>query len=415
MEIRNEKKTTKATTITRSKSRNGTGYVRQRTDGRWEGQYYFNGDRKSCYGSTEEECRGKLNVIFGQIYRGSYSEGSMMPLYTYLHHWHYEYTQIKPATHGNYDTYIENHIFNSKLGSIPLKKICIDDLSSFFKAKQTSGRMDGKPGGLSPKTLRNIRNMISEALDFAVNNLRLIDINPCKGVKTPKVLPPPIHVYTGYHQNKIERAALEHENINALMVLIDLYTGLRIGELCGLMWSDFGPNKEYFDIHRIIERLKVQWADHRIDYERVPILNAKNGGTTALYFGTPKTEKGKRRIFTSDQAVLGFEKIEAYQKENGIYRENGFVFLQSNGNPYESKTYNDLYRDVLRKADVDYRNFHTLRHTFATRAYELAFDIPTLSEILGHAQKSTTENMYGHSLDDTKKKAMAKFNSGILY
>ena len=125
MKTRNEEKSTKTTSITRSKSRNGTGYVRQRTDGRWEGQYYFNGDRKSCYGSTEEECRGKLNVIFGQIYRGSYSEGSMMPLYTYLHHWHYEYTQIKPATHGNYDTYIENHIFNSKLGSIPLKKFAL--------------------------------------------------------------------------------------------------------------------------------------------------------------------------------------------------------------------------------------------------------------------------------------------------
>ena len=66
--------------------------------------------------------------------------------------------------------------------------------------------------------------------------------------------------------------------------------------------------------------------------------------------------------------------------------------------------------DVLQRAGVDYRKFHTLRHTFATRAFELAFDIPTLAEILGHAQKTTTENMYGHSLDDTKKSAMARFN-----
>lgn len=101
-----------------------------------------------------------------------------------------------------------------------------------------------------------------------------------------------------------------------------------------------------------------------------------------------------------------FNEIEAYQKQRNIYKPDDFVFLQKNGNPYEPRTYNRLYRDVLKRAEVDYRNFHTLRHTFATRA----FDIPTLAEILGHAQKSTTENMYGHSLDDTKKKAMEKFN-----
>lgn len=134
-----------------NRSRNGTGHVRLRSDGRWEGQYYFDGDRKSCYGKTEEECQGKLNILLGKIYRGSYIEESQMPLYTYLHHWHYEYTEIKPATHGNYDTYIEGHILGSRLGSIPLKKLMLDDFISFFKEKQTSGRLDGRPGGLSPK------------------------------------------------------------------------------------------------------------------------------------------------------------------------------------------------------------------------------------------------------------------------
>lgn len=94
--------------------------------------------------------------------------------------------------------------------------------------------------------------------------------------------------------------------------------------------------------------------------------------------------------------MLGFERIETYQKKNG--------------NLYELRTYNDLYRDIIKRTGVDYRNFHTLRHMFATRAYELAFDIPTLAEILDHAQKTTTENIYGHSLDDTKKKIMVKFS-----
>ena len=140
------------------------------------------------------------------------------------------------------------------------------------------------------------------------------------------------------------------------------------------------------------------------------MVGGKENGATALYLGPPKTESGKRRIYTNGQAVLGFSRIEEYQRKMGFYRSDGFVFMNSIGNPYEPRSYNNLYRDVLQRAGVDYQNFHTLRHTFAARAFELAFDIPTLAEILGHAQKTTTENMYGHSLDDTKKNAMARFN-----
>lgn len=74
------------------------------------------------------------------------------------------------------------------------------------------------------------------------------------GLRTPKVTLPKIQVYTERHQERIELAALQHENKNALLVLIDLYTGLRIGELCALAWQDFNSSKEYFDISSILER-----------------------------------------------------------------------------------------------------------------------------------------------------------------
>lgn len=394
----------------RKKSRNGTGYVRPRSDGRWEGQYYFEGERKSCYGKTEEECQGRLNVILGKIYLSVYVEGSQMPLYTYLHKWHLDYLDVRPSTHINYDTYIEKHIFHSRLGSIPLKKLCLDDFVTFFREKEVSGRLDNKPGGLAPKTLRNIRNMLSEALEFAINNLRWLEWNPMAGLRTPKVTLPKIQVYTQTNQDSIELAALSHENKNALLVLIDLYTGLRIGELCALSWSDFGPGREYFDISFILERLSKKWAKERSEYRQIPIAGANPDAATALYLGPPKTESGRRRIHMSEQAISAFHDIERQQRSLGLYKPNGFVFRQENGNPYEPSSYRNLYRDVLCRANVDYQKFHTLRHTFANRAFELDFDIPTLAEILGHAQKSTTENMYGHSLDDSKRRNMAKFN-----
>ncbi len=152
--------------------------------------------------------------------------------------------------------------------------------------------MDGKKGGLSPKTLRNIKVMISEALNYAVNNLRILEHNPIAGLKLPKVVRRKINVLSQKSRIKLERTSLAYDKtMNALMIYLN--TGLRIGKYCGLMWPDFSPNKEYV-------------------------------------------------------------------------------------------------------------NFHVLRHTFATRANELGIDIPTIGEILGHAQNSTTLNMYGHSVDDHK-------------
>ena len=125
-------------------------------------------------------------------------------------------------------------------------------------------------------------------------------------------------MYSKSHQTCIEQAALYHEDKNALMVLIDLYTGLRIGELCGLSWLDFGPGKEYFKIRRILERLSKKWAENRSEYQRIFMVGGKEEGATALYLGPPKTESGKRVVYTNDQAVLGFNRIETYQKKMGF-------------------------------------------------------------------------------------------------
>ena len=103
----------------------------------------------------------------------------------------------------------------------------------------------------------------------------------------------PTLVYTVTQQYCIEQTALEYENIKALMVLIDWYTELRIGELCGLFQSYLGTMKEYFNVKRLIELLKIEWTDHHPDYKRIPITNTKEGCNTALYFRVPKTESDK--------------------------------------------------------------------------------------------------------------------------
>lgn len=391
---------------------NGTGHIRERSDGKWEGQYYYLGEHKSCYADTESECRGLLNSILAKIYKGSFVAETSIPLYSYLYIWHQKYTEIRPSTHKNYETYIENHIGASKLGSIPLNRLTLNDFKDFFDLKKVSGRLDGKNGGLSPKTLQNMKVMMSEALNYAVNHLRILEYNPISGLKLPKAVRPKINVLSKKNQSKLENASLTYDKtINALMVFIDLNTGPRIGEYCGLMWPDFSPNKEYYDIRRTLERLYIHWAEQQPNlYTRVFCNFTKEGAKTALYVGPPKSEKSERRIYLSDEIISAFEAVERYQKANGLYDPNGFVFRQTNGNPYEPRAYQGLYKKIVDAAGIDYVNFHVLRHTFATRANELGIDIPTIGEILGHAQNSTTLNMYGHSVDDHKIAAMRKIS-----
>lgn len=399
----------KQKSATKTRNSNNTGHVRLKRNGLWEGQYWWEGKRKSVYGRSEEECRGKLNGILADIYKGSYINGSTMPFYAYLKWYQKNCTNTRPSTQDNYDTYFDGHIFHSRLGSIALKDLARDDFNAFFKEKRNSGRLDGKPGGLKPKTLRNVKNALSQALDYAVNVKRFIPYNPLTGfeIKVPK---PRIETLSTSEFCRLEKTIFRYEDINALMTLIDLYAGPRVGELCALTWSDFGFNKAYFEINYTLERLSKKYADQAPEFIKIEIANSKEDAKTALYLGPPKTEESRRKIYTNKVTVCAFELIEQYQKEHGLYKPDGFVFVQRNGNPIEPRAYQKLHRKIMASAEVTYRKFHTMRHTFASRAVELHVDIGTLSEILGHAQKSTTLNMYDHSREELKKQAMQSFN-----
>lgn len=132
-------------------ARNGSGHIRRRTDGRWEAQYYFEGEKRSCYGSTEEECRHKLELIHIKIYKGTYRDASSMPLYVYLDRWNHQYIEVRPSTHTSYDGYIDGHIYNHQIGSIPLNKLKLEDFIRFFRDKQTEGRRTANREACLPK------------------------------------------------------------------------------------------------------------------------------------------------------------------------------------------------------------------------------------------------------------------------
>ena len=138
-----------------------TGHIRQRENGLWEGQYVYERERRSIYGKTREEVSQQLNKIITSIEEGNYIRPSQHTLLSWLREWLDSYAKptLRPATFTNYEMTIERY-FNTKLGKAKLKNVSTRMLQDFFNEKLVSGRADKKSGGLSAKTLKNMKYML---------------------------------------------------------------------------------------------------------------------------------------------------------------------------------------------------------------------------------------------------------------
>ena len=391
------------------KKENGT--IRQRKNGSWEGQYWHLGVRKSIYGKTYEEVRIKLNGIMSEILSDEYYQPNAMPISDWIASWLKDYAKptVRHSTYLTYKRYCDKHVIPF-IGKKKLKDIDCETLQKFFNGKSKEGRLDGKEGGLSPKTLLNIRNMLNLIFKQAIVN-HYIPANPLTGVKLTRREPKEMRVLSLYEQEALESVVLGSLNPIASGIIIALYSGVRIGELLGLCWQDIDIDREMtMSIRRLLVRQELPDKNNS-DYE---ILT--KGETTGLMIGKVKTYKGNRLIPLPDISIEMFRKLRQYGWSlsgsfGGDFNPKGFVFVNTEGLPIEPRTYMDVFYSYVKAAGIPHANFHSLRHTFATRALEKNMDLNTLSDILGHAQPSTTLNMYGHSLSEHKRHEMDKFNT----
>lgn len=377
--------------------------IYHRKDGRWEGSYYYDinpktGKRKkiSRYGQTEKEAKEKLLTAINELRTGVYTEKNKLTLEGWLIQWLEVYSKpkIKQSTYVSYSTYINKHI-NPQIGKIKLSDLRIDMLQQFFNEKATSGRLDGN-GGLSEKTLRNLYTMLSTSLKQAYENT-LINKNLAEFVKLPKVMRTEMRVLSLSEQQKLLEALRASAERYKIGVLICLSTGIRIGELCGLQWHDITEVTHVLSIRRTLNRL--------------PTMD-KLKGKTELVIDTPKSDKSVRDIPLPQFLINELKDYKQLRNDekvisSEIYDKRGFVICNEIGQPVEPRTLQDVFKRILKAVGIDDANFHALRHTFATRAVESGVDIKTLSELLGHADVSTTLNRYAHSLDEQKRKAMS--------
>ena len=364
----------------------GDGMVRKREDGRWEGRIVV-GHKESGEPIFRYLSAGSQKALVERlnrernIYQGvDLTEDSRMTLGEWLDRWLEERVvpSVRESTLESYRYHIRHHI-KPRLGSKPIGKITVDDIQKLYREIQNCGRIQEDPvwgHALSGSTVRRLHGVFHMAMDAAVR-AHLIPKNPTEGITLPKKETVPKQVLNDAQLERFMKE-IQSDPIWHDFFYTELTTGLRQGEICGLMWSDFDEDHGTLSVRRT--------------------LHVQKGGR--LVTGETKTGTGKRTI-TLPPSTAG---LLAQRKESSYSQ---WIFpnpLRPEQPASPNAAYNHL-KTLLKKAGLPSIRFHDLRHTFATHALASGVDAKTLSGILGHTQASFTLDTYTHVTGDMQRQA----------
>ena len=385
----------------------GEGSLYQTADKTWVYQYKIDGKRKTKRFQRKADARAFIDSLMTSQKQSSLSSAGRIEVLTvgeWVDRWLEKYARpaIKLSTYCSYEQYVRGHI-KPLLGAKYLNALTAEDLQDFFNDRAKNGNLKGK-GGLSPKTLTNLRNMLHLAFSQAVKN-KLIQENLVESVVLPKVRAQEMRVLSREEQDRLILAARRAPEPAAFGIVFDLFTGLRIGELCGLRWENVDMERRAFKVCETRNRL--------------PNFDPSIETSTSVHtVKSTKTDNSRRTVYIMDglfQDLLEYRAIQmSIIAKYPAYNLDGYVFCQENGQPYEPRTYQDLFKRCVRQAGIADANFHSLRHTFATRALEQGMDVVTLSRLLGHANPSITLDKYGHAMDDHKRLSVERLEGVYL-
>lgn len=383
-----------------AKNANGEGSIYKDKQGRWRGQVNLPSadgkvHRKYFYGKTRKEVADKVGELMNQIRNNQYIEPCKVTLYEWLCEWLEVYCkpELRMTTLVNYETYVHRHIKGS-IGGFKLCDLNTSIFQHFYNEKAKNGRLDGG-GGLNPKTLRNMHNMLHKALEQAVN-LDMLLKNPVNAAVLPKRHKPEMRYFSVDEQHQLQEA-IRGDKLE-MPILLALYTGLRQGELLGLKWKYVHLDlngQSFIKIMETISRIKN---------------TCKNPMTkTILTVNMPKTPHSIRTIPLLPDIA---EKLFIYKENqretiisNGL-PDTEYVFTSTAGTIIDPRDFQRDFKKLLEQNNIRIINVHGLRHTFATRALESGMSPKTLSKILGHSSVGFTLDTYAHVTDQLKAEEM---------
>ena len=279
---------------------------------------------------------------------------------------------VKVRTYERYKLIIEQHI-KDNIGNFDLDDLSPLVLQSFITGLlQNGNRKTG--AGLSANSVNAVISVIQSSLKTA-RLLGLTKEYTADKLKRPKLKEKPVECFTLAEQKRIEQAVMNGKKDKLYGIIHSLYSPMRIGELIALQWCDIDFGKGI---------LTVSKSCHY--------------GKEALVIDEPKTATS-RRVIPLPRQLLPI--LKSIKKKS----DSPFV-VSANGSTVSVRSYQRSFELLLKKLNIPHKGFHSLRHTFATRALECGMDVKTLSEILGHKNPVVTLNRYAHSLMEHKADMM---------
>lgn len=292
----------------------------------------------------------------------------------------YQKENIKARTYSRYQGLITMHIIPT-LGERNISELGRREIQEFLTQQKKDGNIrNGEK--LSATSTNMMLSVLNLAFEYACD-MEYIEENPCVRVRRTKAETKKIEAFTVEEQRAIESEIARSDDSRLHGILLCLYTGLRIGELLGLTWSDVDFDRGVIKITKTVYREKNE------------------SGAWQLCVDTPKTKASERLIPLP-------EYITNMLRQDYENAQTPYVVENKKGERMSIRSYQYIFEKLTERAGVRKLNFHALRHTFATRAIECGMDIKTVADIMGHQNASITLNRYAHCMLDHKIEMMQK-------
>jgi len=374
----------------------GEGSITKRKDGKWQGSVLVGYDpetgkpkRKYFYSDTRKEVQQKIAETALHVHARTFREPSKLTVAEWFTTWLNDYMRLslRATTWESYQYQVNGHIIPA-LGHLKIVQLQTAHIQRLYNDKLQGGRLDGKEGGLTPKSVRYIHTVIHSCLVQAKKE-GLLTVSPADAVRLPKREQKDIHYLDKDGIRHFLELAKGSKHFAAFYLTLN--TGLRRGELLGLRWQS------------------VDFATGQITVTQGLVRVTGKG----LVFQEPKTKLSNRVISLCPAAMAVLREHKKKQATNqllvgcGYNRGLDLVFANEIGEPIDPRAFTKVFERLIKKAGLDV-TFHGLRHTFATLSLENGVDIKTIQETLGHHSAAFTMDVYSSVTGKMKREAADK-------
>lgn len=350
--------------------------------------------RKDFYGKTKKEVQTKMDD-----YKKQMSLGLLMNDKITVDQWFFTWLfdfkskDLAPSTFECYEGVYRLYIKDSDIGDIKLIDLRTAHLQRYYTKLLDIDKLDAS-------NVKRINKTLKTCLKEAIKQ-GYLQKNWCDDVNLPKVKKEDnIKALSKDEQLRLLEA-LKGIDLE-LLITFALGTGLRLGEVLGLKWSDIDFKEHTLSVQRSVRRV----VEIQRDGSRNRVLKEV----------PPKTENSFRTVPIPDSIL---SKLKSYKREQNElilaigedYQNNNYVFCNNDGTIMDPKKPNRRLSSVLKSNDIELITFHGLRHTYCTRLFEAGVPPKTVQSLVGHSDIETTMNIYTHVMKETKMEAVDKINS----